>query len=371
MCNSTVISNIKIFNRYYMPFIIIVGLTGNIISVIVFMSPKLKRIPSSHCLTAMALVDCGVLLLNSFNLLGGISLLKFEGLCQTIQYISNILYFLSVWFVVSFTAERFVVVYFPLHRLRWCTVKRCRVIIVGTVIASCLWNVYVVAITRPVKMEGTNETSCTSPGEYWDVMLILNCIDTGVTFVLPFFLIVLLNSLISIRLIKSTKLSSEPIISPLNIELRSLSRSNIVSHNSQRHVKKNMRKKEEKITKVLLLVSFVFLIMNLPDHVLRLTALAWYQNGVWSTLSLSTACTFLQAQQIANIIFNTNFSINFFLYNLAGRNFRRHVKELLKSLIPCLTTKTQLSESLSRTSYMRQRENFADTSSSVYVSSGL
>lgn len=356
MCNNAFINNVKAFNRYYMPIIIILGLTGNMLSIMVFMSTKLKRIPSSHCLTAMAVVDCSILLINSFHLLGGISLLQKNFWCQISQYVSSVLYFLSVWFVVSFTVERFVAVLFPLHRLRWCTVNRCRLIIICLVALSCTWNIYIVAITKPITFAATNETHCTSPEELFNVMMALNYIDTVITFVFPFLLIVIFNSLISVKLIKNRKENETP---PPSTTLSSSDGRVLISTESRRHSSKCFMKKDEKITKVLLLVSFVFLIMIMPDHVLRLIMSALHQSETWKTMSPTSICIFLQVQQIANIIFNTNFAVNFFLYNLAGKNFRRHVKELFRSFFRCIFIKKRISTKFSN---LRNRGDYLNES---------
>lgn len=55
------IEAVTFFNFYYMPAMIVIGLIGNILSSFVFMLTKLRSIPSSHYLTALAISDSGVL----------------------------------------------------------------------------------------------------------------------------------------------------------------------------------------------------------------------------------------------------------------------------------------------------------------------
>ena len=58
-----------------------------------------------------------------------------DGWCQTILYLSRVSAFLAAWHVVSFTAERYVIVYHPLRKDYFCTKRRARIV------AGCLATV--------------------------------------------------------------------------------------------------------------------------------------------------------------------------------------------------------------------------------------
>jgi len=54
----------------------------------------------------------------------GIHIFHKNGWCQTISYCTYVCSFLSAWTVVSFTVERWIVVFHPLKRHRLCTPRR-------------------------------------------------------------------------------------------------------------------------------------------------------------------------------------------------------------------------------------------------------
>lgn len=51
--------------------------------------------------------------------------------------------YLSVWYVVAFTLERFIVVANPLRRLSWCTKRRAKMILALLTLAAIVFNLYV------------------------------------------------------------------------------------------------------------------------------------------------------------------------------------------------------------------------------------
>lgn len=113
---------------YFTPAITIVGTIGNMLSVVVFMRTKLKKLSSSYYLASLAIFDTGFLWcyfiewLHIFH----IDLYKRNGFCQLFTFLSNVCSNLSVWLVVAFTIERFVAVLYPLKRQSMYTVRRAR-----------------------------------------------------------------------------------------------------------------------------------------------------------------------------------------------------------------------------------------------------
>ncbi|XP_035706386.1 uncharacterized protein LOC110846889 [Folsomia candida] len=81
---------------------------------------------------------------------------------------------------------------------------------------------------------------------------------------------------------------------------------------------------EIRVTKTLLLVSSVFLLLHFPSHCIRVAAfIESIGSGSKETLQRLNV-----AQHWANILFNTNFAINFLLYCCSGKAFRRSIKNL-------------------------------------------
>lgn len=82
-----------------------------------------------------------------------------------------------------------------------------------------------------------------------------------------------------------------------------------------------------KITKLLLVVSTMFLLLNLPSHAIRVYS---YFRGIFDS-HYAPSRSLLLWQQFFTIIYNCNFSINFFLYSLCGKNFRKALCQMIRS----------------------------------------
>jgi hypothetical protein len=64
-----------------------------------------------------------------------------QGWCQLFVYMIYVVSFLSVWFVVCFTVERYLIIRFPLKRQQICRVSRAKVVVVSlTGVALVLYN---------------------------------------------------------------------------------------------------------------------------------------------------------------------------------------------------------------------------------------
>jgi len=136
---------------YYTPALVFIGSIGNILSVIVFFSKKLRKLSSSYYLAALSISDTCFLLstLASWTTNIGVNVYNTNYFCQLSMYISGLSSFLSVWFVVAFTVERFVAVLFPLKRQSFCTVKRAKLVLTLLTAVGCLSNLPYLIFTGP------------------------------------------------------------------------------------------------------------------------------------------------------------------------------------------------------------------------------
>ncbi|XP_076625117.1 uncharacterized protein LOC143343773 [Colletes latitarsis] len=110
-----------------------------------------------------------------------------------------------------------------------------------------------------------------------------------------------------------------PEIASRCIHIRSSSR-NLVSTRNQ-----------QSITKMLLLISTVFILLNLPSYVIRLCVFFF-------TLARKNTPDLLWClQQFFMLLYYTNFSINFLLYAMCGITFRRCLQQLLRKVLKSMT----------------------------------
>ncbi|XP_058793250.1 thyrotropin-releasing hormone receptor [Phymastichus coffea] len=290
---------------YYLPVLVVLGSLGNCLSVYVVFASKMRRTSSSFYLAALAVSDTGFLASIFVAWLGlswtNVQIMNKQGFCQFFVYLTNVCSFLSAWFVVAFTLERFVAVCYPLHRQWICTVNRAKLLLSGVTFAGLVLCSPVLVYSGPRLMDNTTREQCHIE-EGWDsVASAVNYLDTILTFALPFCIIFVLNSLIvktvwrvdsvrtSLKACGSTRDSPQPI------------------HQS-------------KVTKMLLIVSSVFFCLNLPAYAMR----------AYAFLQPDNSATELEVliQRACNLLFNTNFGISFGLYCASGQNFRLAVQHL-------------------------------------------
>ncbi|NP_001127716.1 neuropeptide receptor A18 [Bombyx mori] len=300
-----------LLNVYYTPLLVALGCIGNLLSVFVFYRTKLRLQSTSQYLTALALSDTVFLFqlippwLNAVEVTG---LFYKHGFCQIFVYVTYVSCCMSSWLVVAFTVERFVAVLYPLRRNALCTVTRARHIIFTVLLASSLINLPVLRFAVPSKND------CNIDFEYLDQAARFNLVDTALSFSVPLFLITILNTWIMIGVWK------------LERQRRQIMKEEMERARARPYRTTGCPRSQHRVTRMLLIVSSVFVVLNLPAYTMRILAYAYNMNeeeysGRWAAV-----------QQLSLLFFNTNFGINFMLYCLSGQNFRRAVQQTL----PCL-----------------------------------
>lgn len=153
---------------YYTPTIVFVGIIGNILSVLVFFRTKLKKLSSSYYLAALGISDTGFLILCFMNWLNfaDLNLINRDVICQLYYFMQGVCSFLSVWYVVAFTVERFIAVLYPLKRQSMCTVRRAVIVLCGLTVSGCIFSVPLVYFFSPVYHDGANATVCDVVEDY-------------------------------------------------------------------------------------------------------------------------------------------------------------------------------------------------------------
>ncbi|XP_065359831.1 alpha-2C adrenergic receptor-like [Calliphora vicina] len=99
--------------------------------------------------------------------------------------------------------------------------------------------------------------------------------------------------------------------------------SDIFSRKSRR--RKVTNSSQLKVTKMLLIVSTVFVCLNLPSFIMRMITYL-------ETQSSTNEKTTVVLQYIFQLLFITNFGINFVLYCVSGQNFRKAVLSLFRKV---------------------------------------
>ena len=328
-------------NKFLTPVIILIGLVGNVTSFFVFVRTHVRRLSSSVYLAALAVADTGFLLQLFVTWLNYVRVFLFhkEVWCQTIVYLSYVCSFLSVWYVVGFTVERYIAVCYPLKRQDMCTSLRAKKVVLFLALFACV--AYSFGIWTSGLVEGNGRMQCQPLPQYRSLVNIFNNIDTVITLIIPCVCIFVLNVRLATKIKyfykkrmvmtasylvpNRTKSEQRPSINPTAPGTDDEQNANTnLNGNSQAA---SLRPRAQiSMTKMLLVVSTIFLILNLPSHVIRVHG--WVMDFI--DPSYRPPSIVITLQQFFTIIYYCNFSINFFLYSLCGKNFRSALFRMCK-----------------------------------------
>ena len=317
-------SNIGLdFYGFLTPFIIFIGILGNSISLVIFRKRQLRKLSASLYLSAICISDTCVLL--TYVLLdwlnkglprwpGGarVQVINIQGLCQVFMFVSYTFRIISVWLIIVFTFERYVAICWPFQRRLICTRSFSIKMIISVSVIACLLSLYKPLI---VNVNITNEVKlCTKAKGYEDLNFTLDSIYGVMITAVPFILITLFNIQILRRLVCRTT---------EHMEVRSISTDS---------------KMRLEFTFILLSISTCFVCLNMPYFILwckRFSEISTNENSQNGMLNLVLTRTSVQQNTnrsgllITRTIFYLNYSINFFLYSLTGKQYRKYMKQLL------------------------------------------
>ena len=358
---------LNFLNLYITPFIIAVGLIGNIISFLVFSMTHLKRLSSSIYLAALSTADTGFLLSLSVVWLSRINVPIFHShiWCQLTIYLTHIFNFLSVWFVVSFTAERYIIVYHPLRKDAYCTKRIAKIVICSLTLFALVLYCWTVFTSGVVTFH--TKTFCMPLLQYYDVLTVMTSVDTFLAWVLPSLIIVVLNVRILIKLHcfkrKCAELTKANITDTLTHNFKketvhpsrrktgrirtSISTTGSMhirfssSHNKENEnnavdfhtmeiaysesCQKVLRKRSQfRTARMLLILSSVVVLLNLPSYVFRV--LTFVENIIGNDAKSSKGK--VRWQELFHLVYFLNFAVNFFVYSACGRQFRTGMARL-------------------------------------------
>lgn len=332
----------KIVNKvdvFVVPIIILIGLVGNMLSLVIFTFTHLRRMSCSNYLSALAISDTGFLVCLFFSWSNniGIRLYHVNVWCQIFVYLTYVWSFLSVWYVVAFTVERYIIVSFPFRRNEICTDKRAKIVVFCLALFAMFAYTFAFWTSGPQSMYGFS-AFCSPLRQYIYLVTLVNNIDTAVTLIIPFLAILLLNAKIIFEIARFNA----------NKYRTSMEESGYCQEESHAYRPFRIRRDELaggvscntwlRTTNMLVIVSCTFLLLNLPSHVIRMYCY------VMSMLSdtFVPSHRLVSTQKVCMYIYYCNFSVNFFLYSACGRNFRYGFKCLRLKVRRALTCQNHL-----------------------------
>ena len=238
---------------------------------------------------------------------------------------------------------RFVVVYFPLKRMAYCTRSRAVKVLVSLLILSLLVYSYCLWTTGAIRFPYGKHVECRVKEEYLNLVYIMSLVDSVLTMILPTLIIVIFNILIACRIrqfllrrrrnslsrgesqLQTYPLQTRVLLVPGSAKTtNSDMKTKVTTTESVQHT--NLSNKYQlRTTQTLLTISSLFVLLNLPSHAFRMWATIHPQGDLpqeWLLL----------LQLIFQFLYYLNFSCNLFMYCLCHRVFRKVVISYLRSL---------------------------------------
>nr|XP_012224450.1 PREDICTED: thyrotropin-releasing hormone receptor-like [Linepithema humile] len=312
---------IEIFNikKYYLPIFIILGLLGNCLSAIVFFRKKMRSLSSSVYLGVLAISDMSFSLMIFIQWLRIMEILEVPNLHWLNYFEIFLVYFfkfLSAWLITAFTIERYTMTKYPLLRQSWCTVNRTKIVVITLIGLAILYSILYVFLENTCTSMNMKDqdikifliykyVSSESIKEDSNIYVMTNAV---IMFTLPALMIIIFNTLIGWHIYQQYRVNKTLITtSGTSSESTQISENEMI---------------ENKITKMLILVSSMFVILKLPAHIHFFIRSDMYKYGInWTVMS-----------EIYDLLNMTKYSINFVLYCATEQNFRR---ELIHTFTKC------------------------------------
>lgn len=363
---------------YLTPIIIVVGIIGNTLSLSVFSFTHLQRLSSSLYLSTLSVADIVFLLALLVIWLERVNCTLFsrDGWCQGVLYATKVSGFLAPWNVVSFTGERYITVYHPLHKDKLCTKQKARIVVLLLSLFSLAFYTYNVWTYDVVRFDGMKPFCAPLPHHQY-LITVMNSLDTVFSCLAPSVLIVALN----VRIIRKihhyqsqtydvqTSIAAAAATDALrrrsivqtsvsasgSMHIKFASTKKVQSHrlnvlavpasyptvpagalqpvppSSADRIKRLVRGQTQyRTARMLLILSSVTVLLNLPTHVFLVHS--FIEELIWGVGRGPQVQGKLKWQELFQLVYFLNFAVNFFIYSACGRQFRTGLTRLCARL---------------------------------------
>ena len=326
---SSLLDEIEAVDKYISPVTYAVGFPGNFLSFVVWIQPRMRH-SSGVYLAALALVDFIFLTLHVVYELHNVwehPILDYPVICESFTTIFLTFQYLAPLLVLGFTVERYISICHPFKRERFCTTQRAKIVtycLAAFSLALCGIQGYFYHINengecdvRPETLEGGNSS-------LWNIW-------SWITELLIFLVVPLCVLTFNILVIREAK------------RLSAFEQNRLHSHSQ----------KTSATTIMLLAVSFYLIFTTLPVTIVYASVLNFDEgpdcvshntDPTWQRFY-----TYILWRKVIEEIGITHFALNFYIYLITGKQFRKEFKRLLirKGLPEKLRTEyTALSKTL-------------------------
>ncbi|KAH7714653.1 Protein C24B5.1 [Aphelenchoides avenae] len=342
----------------YMPLCCFVGLTGNTMVWVLIRSNRIfRKLPSSSYLLTLSVMSSLFLTsLLSFWLEEGFLKDQAEKhsmfLCKCSTFLAHFCDFSSVWLIVLVGFERLTLLYRAPFRRRLINTKR-QVIVLLSIAVAC--NAWIMLVAEINEFGG-----CDIKSEFEGVYNTFSLMETVICMIIPSFLIVVTNIFVILKLRAHMKnIPTSPVVSfnhadtvystgpshtikSMKISKASLcrlgsrpsvSRSEILQIQEVAHRQKrsSLRYTDLQLTRGLLVVTTVFIALNMPNYAYRIAV---------QFLSINDQSDVMQRLSFAaHIMLYTHHACLFYLYIFNSPQMRKRLVPTALRLLECYCLK--------------------------------
>ena len=295
------------------PTLLVLGLVGNILSLLVMLRKAMRKTSVGIYCATLAVVDClaaqSVLLDQMVRGVTGDAVRLhswFRGM--VFMFVTYFGGHTAAWIIVAISIDRFVSIWFPLQAKSWFTIFRVKVMVAAIVVTFVGFDGFHILFDgmNPI----LNDTSDLYLGINQEVTQYSNVtwyiIDAAIYIFIPAPVILGLNSLIIYRLVANRR-----------------KRATMLPPSTNMSAPPGRGNSEDRVYVMLIVVCGVLILSTLPHYILAIYSSFVAPSGVQSSIRY-----FLR--QLFMSLWCVNHSVNFYLYCMTGRKFRRELMDMLK-----------------------------------------
>lgn len=306
---SSLLNEIVAVDKYVSPVTYVVGFPGNFLSFMVWIQPRMRH-SSGVYLAALALVDFIFLTLHVLYELHynwEYNIIDHNVICESFTTIFLTFQYLAPLLVLGFTVERYISICHPFKRERFCTTKRAKIVTCCLALFSlalCGIQGYFYHIDENGICDVRPETVVGGNSSLWNIW-------TWITDLLIFLVVPLCVLTFNILVIREAK------------RLSAFEQSRLHTHSQ----------KTSATTIMLLAVSFYLIFTTLPVTIVYASVLNFGEGPPCVSQNTDPTWqrhyTYVLWRKVIEEIGITHFALNFYIYLITGKQFRKEFKRLL------------------------------------------
>ncbi|KAI6202571.1 G-PROTEIN-RECEP-F1-2 domain-containing protein [Aphelenchoides besseyi] len=298
-----------------LPILVIVGLVGNIVSLVTILNTRLRKATANQYLIVLTASD-SVFLIGMVMIIFKIDYRSYYS-CVVIEYFLMCSSYVSSWSIVALTIERYIAIAHPLQHVKLSHIPRTKIMLYWVPVPLVLNLVQFVSLTPNVHDPAWPDTRRCAVQE-GSLQMTVEMLDVFLSYIAPCVAVVLLNSIIA----STVRRAGKGIL--VGTETSTIEQQDSQSTSNRRIA----RNSNLATTRILLVVPVVYTLLNTPFYLMRILdtlALNLFNSKAFSIQELSDNPMAIFFYNAAHYLYYVNFASDFIVYAFSSANFRKSV----------------------------------------------